>query len=312
MQNTYSPALSETAPRIEYLEIEPEFQKTQKAKSLPSYMPIVQFLMGGIGRLLPNLTAKIAFRIFRTPRSKAKHRVSDKVLEAAKISEILVGANILKVYDWGAGDKNVLLVHGWESRGTAMRSFVQPLVAKGYRVIAFDGPAHGNSTGKRTNILEFAEAIKAIITRLGSVDAVITHSFGGMCLAYASRKLMPKTKLPKVVMTAVPTDFDDIILKIKTIMNFPNSVVESVNEMIEKIAGEKPSDLTVPKAAGKTQIEDLLVVHDTNDSIVEFKYAERILETWNNSKLLVTEGLGHYRILKHKKVLEKIVSFIAD
>jgi len=310
MKNKYSPAVIEN--RMEILEIEPHLQKAEKKPTLPVYMPIVRFLMGILTPIFPRLTAKIAFRLFRTPRMKAKHRVSDKILEAAKINEILVGANIIKVYEWGEGDKNILLAHGWESRGTAMRSFVQPLVNQGFRVVAFDGPAHGNSTGKRTNILEFAQTITAIINRLGGVNAVITHSFGGMCLTYASRLLMPEVKIPKAVMVAVPTNFDDILLKIGETMNFSDSVKKEVDKMVFDIAGEYPIDMHIPKAVGKTQIENLLVVHDKKDPIVEFRFAEEIHATWLESKLIATEGLGHYRIMKHDGVIDRVVDFIVE
>lgn len=308
MINIYSPTVLEN--RMEILEIEPHLQKAEKKPELPAYLPVVRFLMGILTPIFPRLTAKIAFRIFRTPRTKAKHRVSDKTLEAAKINEILVGSNIIKVYEWGTGDRNILLAHGWESRGTAMRSFVQPLLNQGFRVIAFDGPAHGNSTGKRTNILEFADTITAIINRLGGVEAVITHSFGGMCLTYASRLLMPEVKIPKAVMVAVPSNFDDILLKIGETMNFADSVKKEVDKMVFEIAGEYPIDMHIPTAVDKTQIEDLLVVHDKKDPIVEFKFAEQIHEAWPNSQLIVTEGLGHYRIMKHPVVINRVVDFI--
>ena len=45
--------------------------------------------------MFPKTAAKIAFQQFRTPRMRAKHKTSDKALEAAKIEEILVGSNIL-------------------------------------------------------------------------------------------------------------------------------------------------------------------------------------------------------------------------
>jgi pimeloyl-ACP methyl ester carboxylesterase len=40
-----------------------------------------------------------------------------------------------------------------------MGLFINPLVDAGYRVIAFDAPAHGDSGGKRTSLLEFAQIV---------------------------------------------------------------------------------------------------------------------------------------------------------
>lgn len=96
------------------------------------------------------------------PQNRAKHRVSDSVIEQAQISDILVGENMLKTYEWGEGEKTILLVHGWQSRGTALRSFVPKLKEAGFRVVAFDAAAHGDSSGKRVDLLDYGGAIKAL------------------------------------------------------------------------------------------------------------------------------------------------------
>ena len=310
MNNIYSPAISTAEERIETIEVESVYQRNEKAQPLPAYLPVVQFFVGILSSLFPKTAAKIAFQQFRTPRLRAKHKTSDKALEAAKIEEILVGSNILKVYEWGRGEKNILLVHGWESRGTAMRAFAKPLINKGFRVLAIDLPAHGDSGGKRTTLPECAEAITAVINRLGSIEAVVTHSFGGLVLAYASRRMMPNQPIPKAIMLGVPLNFDDMLLKIERIMNFSDKVLPIVNQLIFDIAGEYPVDMNIPMAAHKTQIEELMIIHDKNDLISSFKNAEEIHEAWPNSKLVVTEGLGHYRILKYDKVVEKVAEFL--
>jgi alpha-beta hydrolase superfamily lysophospholipase len=61
-------------------------------------------------------------------------------MEQAEVFEFMYKGKILKGYSWGTGKRNV--VHGWESRGTALRSFVPVLLEKGFRVVAFDAPAH--------------------------------------------------------------------------------------------------------------------------------------------------------------------------
>ena len=144
---------------------------------------LVRFGFQTLGRLFPQKAAEIAYKLFSTPRSRAKHRASDPILEQAHLFEVLYGKYILKGYEWGSGEKTILLVHGWESRGTALRTFVPALLKKGYKVVAMDGPAHGNSSGKSTNLPIFAGAVLAFIQQLGGVHGIITHSF---CLLYTS------------------------------------------------------------------------------------------------------------------------------
>ncbi|MBV7335161.1 alpha/beta hydrolase [Chloroflexi bacterium TSY] len=73
------------------------------------------------------------------------------------------------VYQWGSGP-TVLLLHGWAGRGSQLGAFVQPLVDAGYRVVTFDGPAHADSPGKQTNLLEFAQIIVDLSGRFRTRD----------------------------------------------------------------------------------------------------------------------------------------------
>ncbi|NUO03188.1 MAG: alpha/beta hydrolase, partial [Saprospiraceae bacterium] len=172
--------------RIEYLPPLPEGGAESARPQPPSaLLGLVRLGFGTAGRVFPDAAARVAYRLFSTPRVRAAHSISDELLESARLFEFMYGHQVLKGYEWGKGEQVVLLVHGWESRGTALRGFVPSLIEKGYRVVTFDGPAHGNSDGKRTNIIHFAGAIRAIIRHIGGVHSIITHSFGGASTVFA-------------------------------------------------------------------------------------------------------------------------------
>jgi pimeloyl-ACP methyl ester carboxylesterase len=59
-------------------------------------------------------------------------------------------------------------------------------------------------------------------------------------------------------------------------------------------------DVTIP----------VLVIHDKNDTEVPVKCAINIHKHLKNSELLLTQNLGHRKILGDKKVIEKIIHFI--
>ena len=84
----------------------------------------------------------------------------------------------MAVTSWGSGSPAVLLLHGWGGSRAQMTGFVNPLLAAGYRVVTFDQPAHGESDGKTTNILEIAPALGALAARAGNFHAIVAHSFG--------------------------------------------------------------------------------------------------------------------------------------
>jgi hypothetical protein len=68
---------------------------------------------------------------------------------------------------WGEGPV-VYLQHGWGGHRQQLGALVAPLVAAGYRVVAFDAPSHGESgpgpSGpRRTTAVEFADALAAVV-----------------------------------------------------------------------------------------------------------------------------------------------------
>ena len=54
----------------------------------------------------------------------------------------------------------------------------------------------------------------------------------------------------------------------------------------------------------------VLVVHDKNDGDVPVSCAYRIRQNLEKGSLLITNGLGHTKILRNKEVVNKSVEFI--
>jgi pimeloyl-ACP methyl ester carboxylesterase len=54
----------------------------------------------------------------------------------------------------------------------------------------------------------------------------------------------------------------------------------------------------------------LLIVHDKHDKETPFAYSKDLHEIASNSELLLTSGLGHHRILRDSKTVQRIVQFI--
>lgn len=249
--------------------------------------------------------------LFTTPRFRAFHKKTDEILNSARVFEFFYGKQLLKGYEWGEGDKIVLLVHGWESRGTALRSFAPGLVREGYRVITFDGPAHGNSPGKRANVVGFGGAVLAIIRHVGGVKSIITHSFGGPASVYALAQIDNSIQVDRIVFIAVPSSTQEVLKQVIEIMNLPKSVVRE----FRKIASQKINNLPLEQAdllysLKKVQANSVLIVHDKFDKAVPFESAEAIFEKYDHASLLITEGLGHTRMLKNPAVVERVINFI--
>ena len=54
----------------------------------------------------------------------------------------------------------------------------------------------------------------------------------------------------------------------------------------------------------------VLVVHDTKDGDVPVSCAYRIRQSLTNGSLLITNGLGHTKILRNKEIVNKSIEFI--
>jgi len=283
----------------------------EQPKKYPPILNLIQFLFGTFGRVFPKVAGKFAYNLFTRPMGRAKHKVSDEILETAQIFEFMYGRQILKGYEWGKGEKIILLVHGWESRGTGLRTFVPKLVHAGYRVVAFDGPAHGNSSGKQTNLPHFAGAVAAVIHHIGEVHGIIAHSFGGATTAFAMAHLDQKIAVEKLVFIAVPAKIKTVLNSAIQQLNVPPKAANAFFKIIEKkLNGVSFAETDIANIPKKVKAEDVLLVYDKTDAVVDFTSAEAIFETWDNANLLATEGHGHYRVMKNPDVVDRVCWFI--
>ena len=299
----------EVANNFEYLISDHPKPVLKGRKGKPLAIRFVQMGFKILGPVFPEKAADYAFRLFTTPRKNAVHQVSDRILERARIFEFLYGKYLLKGYQWGSGERIVLLVHGWRSRGTALRSFVPGLLKKGYRVVAFDAPAHGDSPGKSTTLPQFSGAIRAIINHLEGVDGIITHSFGGASTVFTLHAPENDISIKKLVLIAAPSSMEYMADSFIHAIKAPMPVVSRFYKILEDRLGIPLTDAQVSKFYPNLNIGKTLLVHDKKDEVVPFAEAEAILENWDDVRLLASDGYGHYQIMKNPDVIEKVVDF---
>lgn len=302
--------LAITKKKVEYLQTDHTDLTPDVLAKYPPILKLVQLAFNTVGRLFPQKAAKIAFELFSTPRIRAKHKTSDPILESARMFEFLYGKQILKGYEWGKGAQTILLVHGWESRGTALRTFVPALVSAGYRVMAFDGPAHGNSDGKTTNLIHFAGAVRAAIRQAGNVHGIITHSFGGASTVFALGHLEPSIPIEKLVLIAVPDSMHQVLDGVANTFKLPKNIKKIFFKLVEGRLKKSVKEVDVSLAYNKLDIKETLVIHDLTDQVVLFQNAENIYKNWDNIILLVSEGYGHYRLMKNPDLITRVAAFM--
>jgi pimeloyl-ACP methyl ester carboxylesterase len=100
---------------------------------------------------------------------------------------------------------------------------------------------------------------------------------------------------------------DDFIAKLQ----LKASVSKHLRMHFEKKYRQKMNDYSAFLAAKETSIP-VLVIHDNDDPEVPVKAGKHIYEHLKNGKLLLTDGLGHRKILGNPKVMERIIQFIKN
>src|SRR5690606_36097328 len=149
-------------------------------KLLNKYLPLSYgAYINGISLLSTKKAAKKAFQMLLTPRKGKVGPDQESFLNAAKDRKIQVGAIHLQIYRWHGDNETVLLLHGWESNSFRWRNLIEKLRDDGYNIVAFDAPAHGNSTGKIFHVPLFTECTRAVM-EIYRPKYIIGHSVGGM------------------------------------------------------------------------------------------------------------------------------------
>ncbi|HEX2203392.1 MAG TPA: alpha/beta hydrolase, partial [Longimicrobium sp.] len=133
----------------------------------------------------PRAAERQAASLFLTPRRK---RHAGRALEDAAAGwyalTVRDGGAEVAAWSWGAGPA-VLLAHGWGGSAADMAPLAGALEGAGYRAILFDFPAHGRSAGRRTSMVEWLRAMRAMAAAVGPLHAMVGHSFGGAAVALA-------------------------------------------------------------------------------------------------------------------------------
>jgi pimeloyl-ACP methyl ester carboxylesterase len=236
----------------------------------------------------PSLAGLWAERLFLTP-PKPRYPSSEFFdLIDARQSFVRHRGRHIATWRWGSAEAPaVLLVHGWGGRATQMRRFVFHLAAAGYRVIAYDQPAHGLSDGRLTGLPDFADVLAEVARHHGNVRAVIAHSLGGPATAIA---LVRGLAAERAVLISPPSDLVGYSRRFARWLAIPERVRRAMQAAIEERFGVRWSDLEAARIAPRLRAE-ALVIHDRQDTQVPWQQGAALAQHWPNAAV-TTRGLG--------------------
>jgi len=284
-----------------------KFKKPNQTLKIPKIILVTGKFLSFIST---NLAVQFAAKLFTTP---IKHKIPKRELEMDSKSrqETIFVPSIHKnivVYHFGESEQKMLLVHGWSGRGTQLVKFAEAFVKLGYETISFDAPAHGKSPSNSTLMPEFIESILEIDKQFGPFEAAVGHSLGGMSLLNAIKKGLKLHRLVIIGSGDVVQDIiNDFVRKLELDAKF--------NDLL-RIHFENKHQLSMDSFsayhAAKTVDFPTLVIHDQDDDEVPVSCAHHIHQNLKNGALMLTENLGHRKILGDAKVIQKTIQFITS
>ena len=259
--------------------------------------------------LFPDVATALAERMFLTPPRARDAAASALDLVDARSSFLEHRGRHIAMWRWGSREAPaVVLAHGWGGYAAQMRAFVFPLLQAGYRVIAYDQPAHGVSEGRLTGLPDFADVLAEVAGLHGNVDAVIAHSLGGAAAALALAN--GKVSFKKAVLVSPPSDLVGYSRRFARWYWMPEAVRRGMQAAIEERYGVRWENLEVPRVAPRLSAQ-ALVIHDRDDRLMPWTHGAAVARHWPGAKLMSTEGLGHRRILSDERVTRAAAEFIA-
>jgi pimeloyl-ACP methyl ester carboxylesterase len=256
--------------------------------------------------LAPELTAGAAQRLFFTPPRPRRRPEQASVMASASRLEVSTAEGRVAAWSWGRGE-TVLLLHGWGGHSGQLTPFVAPLVARGFRALALDLPAHGDSPGRQASIRHFAGAILDAAEPFAPLAGVVAHSFGGAAATLAfDRGLGARA----AVFLSPPSHFQSFFARASAGFGLDEPVRRRLERRAEEWVGLR-FDEVEPRRLARHQEMPLLVVHDRGDDEVLFEEGEELARRWPGARLLPTEGLGHYRLLRDGAIVSAAAEFLS-
>ena len=254
----------------------------------------------------PEKAGALAFQIFCTPRQgRLREKDSAFLSTADEQKNLYVNDLNIRCYHWRGLGPTVLLVHGWESNAARWQRLVRQLRAKGFNVVAVDGPGHGQSGSRQFNVPLYANLLEAVVEHY-QPQGLVGHSIGG----FASIYLLHEGQAPSVQQLAIlgtPAELSHILDGFQRLLGLSSRVMRGFERVFRRRFGRSFADFSGPAMVRSLDVEGL-IVHDLNDPTVPYADALAYAEQWPEARFVTTRSQGHR--LNGDGVPEVIVGFL--
>ena len=276
--------------------------------------PALRRLFALLEQQSPALGGLLAERLwFRLPASPAVRSRAARTPRGGEAFEVRWARGTVRGRVYGdGGNPTAYLVHGWGGWWQQLGAHVEPLLARGLCVVAFDAPSHGDSGpgvhgARSTTFLEMGEALAAVVAEFGRPTLLVAHSAGGLAAVHA---LGLGVRPDSLVLVAPPGGVEAMLPVFAAALGVGPRSQHVMVGRAERRVGRPVAELDLlTMAAGQPSLPHLLVVHDRHDQEAPLAGGVRVSNAWHDARLMVTKGLGHRRVLWDPDVVDRVASF---
>ncbi|AHB47996.1 hypothetical protein W911_05640 [Hyphomicrobium nitrativorans NL23] len=278
-----------------------------------------------LDRFPPARAGDLAYKRFLKPRFSSR-RSSDHVALAERArfhlrhaawvrvptTEGVVQAYVFEPDANAVSRGSVLIAHGWTSEASFMAVIAEQLRRAGFRVVAFDQPAHGRSARTEASLIDCARALRQVADALGPTPFVVTHSMGGLAALLAGaggRPMGSGYPFARYVLIASPNRFRAITDEFADEVGLGLHARRAYERHLERVAHRSMSSFTAADLLAVTE-RPALVIHARDDAEVAFAHAEEIAARCPQAELRAVDGVGHRNILFAPPVIRAVVSYL--
>jgi pimeloyl-ACP methyl ester carboxylesterase len=288
-------------------------------------MPRMTTVLRSLARYFPGVWGSVAYYRFCSPHLSGHRSPDHDVLVERARFHLRQAAPVRLATDQGdiqayvfepEGAKatpSVLLVHGWTAEAAFMSAFAEHLRRRGFRSVLFDGPAHGNSAGKRTSLIAYAHTVREVAEALGPIHFVVAHSLGGLAalLAGGGGAPMPRPyPFAGFVLVAMPNRFAEVTKKFGGQLGLSAAAQRVYEHRLERLAHRRIEDFTGANLLAETG-RPALLLHCRDDTEVPLTNAAEIASSYPAAQLQEFDGLGHRKILYAPPAIRTATTFLS-
>ena len=273
------------------------FSEEKKRKPLSYYL--VKAVSNTALKISPRFAVNSAKKLLLTPAGNRKRTEIPINFEQTSLNTKYGDLNFISV---GTGE-TILLTHGWSGSCTQFIPLMEKIANSGYRAVAFDHYAHGQSDGKYANLPLFIKGLDAALAKYNP-QCIISHSMGTVaalnCAKHISQFLIAPT-------FGFYESFEKRILGTGLAKRLFTSVLQNVEQ-----EHQMKFKQLLPEAHIGSHQKTLHIIHDEGDRFAKFTLTEQQAKLHKHIKLKKVSNLGHGRIINSDETWQFLAQSILN